>query len=127
MNEKTKKSVAESLETEEILIPHMPFLLQAFWDLGSAIEEIVQAAGKLPISAHPSRSLDLGCGKGAVSIRLAKKYGFKVTVTSRIYRVATGELIAEFDDTEYIQNVELQLLDVVAEKIDTEIRKAIGK
>ena len=79
MNDKTKKSIAESLETEEILIPHMPYLLQDFWDLGSAIEEIINAVGELSFAEQPPRSLDLGCGKGAVSIRLASRYGFRAT------------------------------------------------
>lgn len=71
--------LAQSLSgsTAEIL-PFLPYLLQDLWELGTAPEDImalikphVSCAGDLAI-------LDLGCGKGAVGVRMAKALGCRV-------------------------------------------------
>jgi len=71
-------SVAVSLDAEQKLVPHMPFLIQDLWAMGCALEQILQAAGSLGLPAGGARVLDLGCGKGAVSVRLAENCGFQV-------------------------------------------------
>ncbi|HPA83049.1 MAG TPA: class I SAM-dependent methyltransferase [Thermoanaerobaculales bacterium] len=70
-------SVAESLEVDERLLPYMPYLLQDLWALGSAIDEIIALAGSLGLPPK-SRALDLGCGKGAVAVRLASELRLEV-------------------------------------------------
>ena len=75
MSEQTKQSLAESLETDTILLPHMPYLLQDLWALGSSIELIIKGIEKLDLP-DTAKVLDLGCGKGAVSVQLASGFGF---------------------------------------------------
>jgi ubiquinone/menaquinone biosynthesis C-methylase UbiE len=57
----------------------MPYLLQDLWALGSSVDEICDLAGGLDLDPGGAGVLDLGCGKGAVGIRLAKMFGIKVT------------------------------------------------
>lgn len=78
MSERSNKSIANSLETNERLLPHMPFLLQDLWVLGSSIEEIIKLIGEFELPSDKTKLLDFGCGKGGVSIQIAAKYGFKV-------------------------------------------------
>ena len=63
--------LAYSLETEKDLLPFLPELLQDIWALGSDVECLVGAVSSLDLP-RPFRVIDLGCGKGAVSIALAK-------------------------------------------------------
>ena len=79
MANKTNKSVAESLETDEVLLPHMPYLLQDMWILGSSVQPIFEMIGELDLPAGDTTVLDLGCGKGAVSVLIASKFGYNVT------------------------------------------------
>lgn len=76
MNEQTLERLAQSLtgESAEIL-PFLPYLLQDLWELGSSPEEMLRLLETcLPIRKD-DRVLDLGCGKGAVSVRLAAALG----------------------------------------------------
>ncbi len=75
MSTKSNKSIADSLETEEKLLPYIPFLLQDLWVLGSSIDQIIETVGTLNKISPIESMLDLGCGKGAVSIQLAARYG----------------------------------------------------
>ena len=74
---KSEKSIADSLEVEKWLLPHMPFLLQDLWVLGSSVDKIIETVGSLTNLSSLTRILDLGCGKGAVSIQLVAKYEFQ--------------------------------------------------
>ncbi len=78
MNDKSQKSVANSLEVEEHLLQHMPYLLQDLWALGSSVDQILDLIGTLPLSSDSVKVLDLGCGKGAVSVKIASNFGFDV-------------------------------------------------
>ncbi len=55
------------------LLPHLDFLLQDFFALGGAPDEVVSLLRQadLPPSAQV---LDLGCGKGAVSLAVARAF-----------------------------------------------------
>ncbi len=79
MHDKSQKSVADSLETKPALLVHMPYLLQDLWSLGSSVEPICQMVGKLNLKSGGMGILDLGCGKGAVGIKIASACGIKVT------------------------------------------------
>jgi 2-polyprenyl-3-methyl-5-hydroxy-6-metoxy-1,4-benzoquinol methylase len=60
------------------LVPYLPYLLQDLWEMGSSPTDILELiAGNTVVSAK-TRVLDLGCGKGAVSIRLAQELGCSV-------------------------------------------------
>lgn len=73
----TLAAVADSLQVEKRLLPHLPYLLQDLWALGCAVDRIIDLVGSLGLAAG-SRALDLGCGKGAVAVRLASELGLEV-------------------------------------------------
>ena len=76
MGKKLDASVAKSLEMEGPLLPFVPELLKGMWSLGSAPNLVVDILGPLGLEASSTKILDLGCGKGAVSITLARDLGF---------------------------------------------------
>lgn len=74
------KSVAESLSGRTVdIIPYLDYLLQDLWELGTDAAHVTAVFRTYLPLPHAERSvLDLGCGKGAVSIRIAKELGCKV-------------------------------------------------
>jgi len=78
MNDNPQQSVANSLEVEKKLLPYMSYLLQDLWALGSSVDQILDLLSTLPLSSDTVKVLDLGCGKGAVSVQIASKFGFDV-------------------------------------------------
>lgn len=68
--------VARSLSAQDVaLLPHIPYLLQDLWELGSDPQVMVTLLSEhCSLNSH-SRILDLGCGKGAVSIAVANTFG----------------------------------------------------
>ncbi|MGC9365371.1 MAG: class I SAM-dependent methyltransferase [Fidelibacterota bacterium] len=77
-----KESVLMSLDGRNVeLFPYIPYLLKDLWELGSSADQVIKLLDQQDIDFQRRRYriLDLGCGKGAVSIPLAKKYGFTVT------------------------------------------------
>jgi SAM-dependent methyltransferase len=79
MKSESKNSVADSLETGEKLVPYMPYLLQDMWALGSSVDQIIQVLSALTFPQKTTNILDLACGKGAVSVNLAAKFGYQAT------------------------------------------------
>ena len=82
MQRETEEKLACSLTAETTeLIPFLPYLLQDLWELGSNPREMVRLMKKhIPISEN-TKIVDIACGKGAVSIIIAKElavnvYGF---------------------------------------------------
>ncbi len=69
------RQIAASLEAPESLLPHLPELLADLDELGSHPRVIVDLLRHLPAL---SSVLDLGCGKGAVALRLARELRFQV-------------------------------------------------
>ena len=79
MTRETEEKLAGSLTAETTeLVPFLPYLLQDFWELGSDPGVMAWLIEKhVDVSAH-TKVLDLGSGKGAVSVRLAQKLGVRV-------------------------------------------------
>ncbi|MCG8538694.1 MAG: class I SAM-dependent methyltransferase, partial [Clostridia bacterium] len=76
VEEKLAKSLtAESTE----LIPYLPYLLQDLWELGSSPKDIENLISKHIEISERTKVLDLACGKGAVSVSLAKRFTCKFT------------------------------------------------
>lgn len=71
-----EEKLAESLTAKTTdLIPHLPYLLQDLWELGSNPEEIIELVRRNIQAETKLRILDLACGKGAVSVKMAKELG----------------------------------------------------
>ncbi len=79
MNNDSKKSIADSLEAETKLLPYMPYLLQDLWAMGCSANQIIDLIASLDFPSGNVKVLDLGCGKGALPVQIAAKFGFNVT------------------------------------------------
>lgn len=72
------KSVEDSVVTamdgtDRELFHYLPYILQDLWEIGSSPEIIISMVKKHKKNPSKLKILDLGCGKGAVSIKLAHK------------------------------------------------------
>lgn len=68
-----EQSILESLDGFQTgLFPYLPYILQDLWEMGSDPETMFSLV-KNHINKQDLRILDLGCGKGAVSIKLARE------------------------------------------------------
>ena len=78
MDERQQREIAQAFDATPELLPFIPELLADLWELGGSVEEIVDILLPLRLPAETTRILDLGCGKGAVTLTLAKEFGFQV-------------------------------------------------
>jgi len=75
----TEEKLARTLSAETVnLLPFLPYLLQDFWELGSDPAVMIKLINKHVDISPETRILDLACGKGAVSVKIAKKLRVKV-------------------------------------------------
>lgn len=71
------KTIEESIATamdfnnDVSIIPYLPYILQDFWELGTPSEAVIDFIKKHCNNYSMLKVLDLGCGKGAVSVKLA--------------------------------------------------------
>lgn len=80
MDETTKTKLATSLTAESNeLLPYLPYLLQDLWELGSVPSHMIDLVRRHLAPTPGFSVLDLGCGKGAVSVAFAKEFGARVT------------------------------------------------
>jgi SAM-dependent methyltransferase len=84
MADQTEQSIADSFEVDKKLLPYTPFLLQDLWALGSSVDFIIDVVGSLKLPPTQAKLLDLGCGKGAVSIQIASQCGLTVVGVDRM-------------------------------------------
>jgi 2-polyprenyl-3-methyl-5-hydroxy-6-metoxy-1,4-benzoquinol methylase len=75
LDNRQKIQVAEGFDATPKLIPFIPYLLQDLFELGSSSEIIIDILDSLHLNKK-TKVLDLACGKGAVSINIAKQLGF---------------------------------------------------
>jgi SAM-dependent methyltransferase len=75
-----RQSIIESLDgaANPEVYPYLPYILQDIREMGTDPDAVVDLVKK-HIKTEPFAALDLGCGKGAVSIRLAEAFNCKVT------------------------------------------------
>lgn len=74
------KSLEESVVTamdgsDKELFPFLPYILQDLWEIGTDPELVIQLKRKRFPGTANLRILDLGCGKGAVSVNVARRLG----------------------------------------------------
>lgn len=72
------KTIEESVLTamdckDREVLPYLSYILQDFWEIGSDPKVIVTLIKKYLINFYDLKVLDLGCGKGAVSVNIAKQ------------------------------------------------------
>jgi len=69
-----EESVVTSMDgTDKELFPFLPYILQDLWEIGADPDVIISLICKHTNKFHNLKVLDLGCGKGAVSIKIAQK------------------------------------------------------
>ena len=66
-----------SADTTELL-PYLPYILQDYWELGSDPGVMAQLIKKHVSLSDSTQILDLACGKGAVSVKVADRLRVKV-------------------------------------------------
>jgi cyclopropane fatty-acyl-phospholipid synthase-like methyltransferase len=77
MENLTKKEFQNSLDlTSDELESYIPELLKGLWELGSMPEYIIELIGRNNLG-KVKNVIDLGCGKGAVLVKLAKQFEIK--------------------------------------------------
>jgi ubiquinone/menaquinone biosynthesis C-methylase UbiE len=71
-----KRSIVKSLDGLEFgLFPYLSYLLQDLWEIGASPDIIIELLKKNKLVTKESKILDLGCGKGAVLIKMIKEFG----------------------------------------------------
>lgn len=69
-------SIARAMDgADSRIVPFLPYILQDFWELGTDPEIVIDLVRRQAHDCSPLRVADLGCGKGAVSVRLASALG----------------------------------------------------
>jgi cyclopropane fatty-acyl-phospholipid synthase-like methyltransferase len=98
------KSIEESVVTamdgsDKELFPFLPYILQDVWEIGAEPAVIIGLVRKHATDYSGLRILDLGCGKGAISIKLAKEFNcscFGIDAITEFIAEANSKA-AEFD------------------------------
>lgn len=78
MQSDSEQQVAAAFGIEPVLLPVLPELLADVWALGSWPEKIVDLLRSATALRPGSSVVDLGCGKGAVAIPIARDLSFRV-------------------------------------------------
>ena len=74
------KSIEESVViamdgSDKALYPFLPYILQDIWEIGADPDAIIKLIRKHCNNITELKVLDLGCGKGAVSVKVSQKLG----------------------------------------------------
>ena len=73
-----EESVVTAMDGSDVaLVPFLPYILQDLWEIGASPQVIIDLVGKYAKNHSSLHVLDLGCGKGAVSVKLAKEFNCK--------------------------------------------------
>ena len=71
-----EESVVTSMDgSDKELFPFLPYILQDLWEIGADPEAIIRLIGRYFNNHAGLKILDLGCGKGAVSVKVSKALG----------------------------------------------------
>lgn len=70
-----EESVVMAMEgTDSGLFPYLPYILQDLWEIGASPKVVLKLVEKHTTDHSNLKVLDLGCGKGAVLIKLAQEF-----------------------------------------------------
>lgn len=78
MAESLNDQIAQSLDGDPELLPHLPELLADLAELGTSAEDVIDALESCELTSAQT-AIDLGCGKGSVAVALAEKWRLRVT------------------------------------------------
>ena len=79
MTKETQEKLAASLTAETVeLLPFLPYLLQDFWEIGSEPKVIAYLIKQHLHLSKNTKVLDLACGKGAVSVKIAHELNLQI-------------------------------------------------
>lgn len=69
-----EESIAIAMDSsrDTAIVPFLPYILQDFWEIGTPPDIIIELVRKHCENYSRLEVLDLGCGKGAVSVKLAE-------------------------------------------------------
>ncbi len=71
-----EESVVTAMDgTDKELFPYLPYILQDAWEIGANPGAIIRLIRRHADRFSEKQVLDLGCGKGAVSVKVAKELG----------------------------------------------------
>lgn len=125
-----EQSVAEALDATPELLPYLPELLADLEELGGSASMILDFLKPLKLDPEKTRALDLGCGRGTISLALANALGWRVRgidAFEPFVRAAREE--AERRELSHLCSFELgDLRDVVRQVVehDVLIYSAVG-
>lgn len=69
-----EETIAQAMDcTDTGIIPFLPYILQEFWEIGPSANSLLEIVRENTTDYANLKILDIGCGKGAVSILLAKE------------------------------------------------------
>ncbi|MBP7507141.1 MAG: class I SAM-dependent methyltransferase [Prolixibacteraceae bacterium] len=73
-----EESVATAMDVKDKgILPYLPYILQDFWEIGADPKTIISLIRKHSSGSKGLKVLDLGCGKGSVSVKIAAECGFE--------------------------------------------------
>jgi SAM-dependent methyltransferase len=95
-----EQCVAQAMDggEEAAIVPFLPYILQDAWEIGTDARRVADLVRRLQPDHARRRVLDLGCGKGAVSVRLAQELGCRCLGIDALaeFVQAAGEKAREF-------------------------------
>lgn len=69
-----EESVTTAMDGSDVRIfPYLPYILQDLWELGTIPDTMIKLIKKHFTNYSNQKVLDLGCGKGAVSVKLSQQ------------------------------------------------------
>jgi len=120
-NKTLDESIVAAMELPNSkLIKYLPYILQDYWEIGSSSEEIIKIIKKYKTNYSILDVLDLGSGKGAVSIKIASELKCKCF---GIDAIDDFVVYSKYKSKEYFVN---DLCDFETNDIRTRI-KTLGK
>lgn len=127
----SEEKMAQSLTAESVeLIPYLPYLLQDLWELGSSPEDMAELISEYKVLTPKSKVLDLACGKGAVSIKLAKDFHCKVKgidlMTDFIEEARHKAAKYQVSELCTFHTSDITALNLSEEKVDLVVFGAVG-